>query len=218
MSLYRKIFWNSARDVSNGLKEENGHAKDVDGDSAAFAFARFWAVRQTSAQETDAQQDAVRKLQDRMDQLRIQMTEIQSELDALHGEKLPHTGAIETTPPPPPPPQPKLTLEQEEQAAGEATRRHRTFGEDEEDAPRLYNAPLEIDEPGFFHLPGTQTMLKLDGSIRTDFLYDPTVSDLPDSFITSSIPIPHVSGPSGFNTGIRGSRFRHRRPEPGCST
>ncbi len=174
---------------------------------ALFLILLLLGGKKTSAQETDAQQDAVRKLQDRMDQLRIQMTEIQSELDALHGEKLPHTGAIETTPPPPPPPQPKLTLEQEEQAAGEATRRHRTFGEDEEDAPRLYNAPLEIDEPGFFHLPGTQTMLKLDGSIRTDFLYDPTVSDLPDSFITSSIPIPHVSGPSGFNTSIRGSRF-----------
>jgi hypothetical protein len=42
MSLYRKILWNSARDVSNGLKEENGYAKDVDGDSAVFDFAALW--------------------------------------------------------------------------------------------------------------------------------------------------------------------------------
>ncbi len=41
MSLYRKTFWNSARDVSNGLKEEKGYAKDVDGDSAVFDFAAF---------------------------------------------------------------------------------------------------------------------------------------------------------------------------------
>lgn len=164
--------------------------------------------KQIQAQEDqNAQQEAVRKLQDRMDQLRIEMTEIQAELDALHGEKLPHTGSIETTPPKPPPPLPKVTPEQEKMAAGAATRRHQTFAEDEEDAPRIYNAPLEIDEPGFFHLPGTQTMLKLDGLIRTDFLYDPTVAGLPDSFITSSIPIPHVPGPSGFATSIRGSRF-----------
>ncbi len=164
------------------------------------------ATRSVAQEGQDVQQEKIRKLQDQMDQLRQQMSLIQSQLDALSGEKLPHTGSIETTPPPPPPMLPLITEKEQDRAASEATRQHQTFNQDEEAAPRLYNAPLEIDLPGFFHLPGTQTMLKLDGSIRTDLIYDPTTTGLPDSFVTSSIPIPRLSG-SDFNTSIRGSRF-----------
>jgi len=172
-----------------------------------FLLLLYAAKPMLAQQSEETQDEKVRKLQEKMDQLRTQMNEIQAELDALHGGKLPRTGAIETESPSPTPVLPQPTQEQQERAAGEATRRHQTFGQDEEDAPRIYNAPLENDEPGFFHLPGTQTMLKLDGSIRTDFLYDPTLSDLPDSFIVSAIPVPHVSGPGDFNTSIRASRF-----------
>ncbi len=173
-----------------------------------FFFALFFcdAIQTMAQEDQSAQQEAVRKLQDQMDKLKTQMTEIQSQLDALKGINLPHTGSIETTPPPPPPMIPEISEEEEDRAAGAATRRHQTFGGDEEDAPRIYNAPLEIDLPGFFHLPGTQTMLRLDGSIRTDLIYDPNTSGLSDSFVTSSIPIPRISG-SEFNTSIRGSRF-----------
>lgn len=169
-------------------------------------FMLVCGAEQTLAQETEnAQQEAaIRKLETKMDELRTQMTQIQSELDAIRGTKLPQTGSIVSTPPPP---LFQLPPQQQEEAIGEATSKHRTFAEDEEDAPRLYNAPLEPTYPGFFLLPGTRTMLRLDGSARTDFIYDPRVSALTDSFIPSSIPIPSQSGPGNFIASIRGSRI-----------
>jgi hypothetical protein len=161
-------------------------------------------VKQTLAQDTGNQQEeAIRKLETKMDELRSQMTAIQSELDEVRGTKVPATGSIESKLPPP---KIQLSPEQQEAAAGKATSDHQTFAQDEEDAPRLYNAPLEADYPGFFHLPGTRTILRIDGSARTDFIYDPRTSVLTDSFVTSSIPIPAVSGPSNFIASIRGSR------------
>lgn len=171
------------------------------------------AARQTSAQEagTTQQDDAIRDLQSKMDDLKKQMAGIQSQLDTILGAKVPKTGSIVSAPPPAqlkltPEEQLQLTPEQQEQAAGRATSEHHTFNEDELDAPRLYNAPLEAKAPGFFLLPGTRTMLRLDGSARTDFIYDPRSSTLTDSFVPSSIPIPAVSGSGNFIASIRGSR------------
>jgi DcaP outer membrane protein len=163
-----------------------------------------FGAKQTPAQETgSAQPEAIRKLETRMDELRSQMTEIQSQLDAIRGTKVPPTGSIQSTSPHP---LLHLSPEQELEAAGRATADHQTFAQDEEDAPRLFNAPLEADYPGFFLLPNTRTILRIDGSARTDFIYDPRTSVLGDSFVVSSIPIPAVSGPSNFIASIRGSR------------
>jgi hypothetical protein len=168
-------------------------------------FVLACGAKQTLAQETsNSQDDAIRKLETKMDELRSQMTAIQSELDSIRGAKLLPTGSIASTPPPP---LLQLSTEQQEAAVGKATSDHQTFAQDEEDAPRLYNAPLEADYPGFFHLPNTRTILRIDGSARTDFIYDPRTSVLTDSFVTSAIPIPSVSGPSNFIASIRGSRF-----------
>jgi hypothetical protein len=171
-----------------------------------FALVLMLAFSTALFAQTDenTQQETIRQLQTRMDELRAQMVKIQSELDTIHPSKLPSTGSIVSTPPPA---QLQLTPEQKEQAAGEATSQHETFNEDEQDAPRLYNAPLEPEEPGFFLLPGTRTMLRLNGSIRTDAVYDPRVTALSDSFLPSSIPIPAVSGPGNFVASIRGSRI-----------
>src|SRR4029078_4950844 len=156
-----------------------------------------------SAQETEkTQEETIRNLQTRMDDLRAEMAKIQTELDGIHGQKLPRTGSIVSTRPP----VIQLTPEQQHEAVGEATAEHETFNEDESDAPRLYNAPLEPEEPGFFLLPGTRTMLRLNGSVRTDFIYDPRLTTLGDAFIPSSIPIPSVSGPGNFLASVRGSR------------
>ena len=168
-------------------------------------FGLACGLKQTPAQETDnAQQEAIRKLETRMDQLKSQMADIQSQLEAIRGAKGPATGSITTTPSARPA---QISPEQQEEAAGEATQDHQTFARDEEDAPRIYNAPLERDYPGFFHLPNTRTILRIDGSARTDFIYDPRTSALGDSFVVSSIPIPSVSGPANFITSIRGSRI-----------
>jgi DcaP outer membrane protein len=168
-------------------------------------FVLAWGATQMPAQDTgNPQQEAIRKLETKMDELRSQMTAIQSELDSIRGTKILPTGSIQSSPPHLPL---QLSPEQQLEAAGKATSDHQTFAQDEEDTPRLYNAPLEADYPGFFLLPGTRTILRIDGSARTDFIYDPRTSVLTDSFVTSAIPIPAVSGPSNFIASIRGSRF-----------
>lgn len=162
--------------------------------------------KSTRAQKSaDAQQAAIRKLQARMDQLQTELTAIRSDLEALHGGKVPATGAIESIPPTSPP-TPHISPEQQLEAAGHETQEHQTFEADEEDAPRLDNAPQEPNYPGFFQLPGTHTLMRLDGSARTDLLVDPTVRGLPDSFVPSSIPIPSA-GPGQFAASIRATRF-----------
>jgi len=129
-------------------------------------FVGLCAATQMMAQDAgNAQREAMRNLQTRMDELRAQMVEIQSELDAMHGaanlsqavknlrpvpEPL-QTGAIERTLPPLPPAVP-LSSEQQRAAMGKETMDYETFSEEPEAAPRLYNAPLEPTYPGFFVL------------------------------------------------------------------
>ncbi|WP_157995323.1 DcaP family trimeric outer membrane transporter [Peristeroidobacter soli] len=159
----------------------------------------------TSAQETaTTQAEAIRQLNARMDELKAQMAKLQAELDAIHPEKLAQTGSIVSTQPPAPE---KLTSQQQEAAIGEATQHHQTFAQDEEDAPRLYNAPTDPTYPGFFLLPGTHTLLRVNGSARSDLIYDPRLPTMGDGFIPASIPIPSGSDASNFNGSIRGSRF-----------
>jgi uncharacterized coiled-coil protein SlyX len=160
---------------------------------------------QISAQETPTtQEQAIRELNARMAELKAQIAEIQAELEAIHPEKLAQTGSIVSTQPPAPD---KLTPEQREEAIGEATQYHQTFAQDEEDAPRLYNAPMDPTYPGFFLLPGTHTLLRVDGSARADLIYDPRTPSMGDGFVPSSIPIASGSDFSNINGSIRGSRF-----------
>jgi DcaP outer membrane protein len=190
--------------LSNGLKDRKMGMQNTWKTMPLVFFVLLCGAKQGPAQETgSAQEEAVRKLQTKMEELQAQMAQLQSQLDEIRGTKVPATGSIESKLPPP---KIQLSAEQQEEAAGKATQDHQTFAQDEEDAPRLYNAPLEADYPGFFHLPGTRTILRIDGSARTDFLYDPRTSGLGDSFVVSSIPVSSVSGPSNFAASIRGSR------------
>jgi hypothetical protein len=157
-----------------------------------------------AAQETSSQEEALRKLNARMAELQAQIAELQAELDAIHPEKLPETGSIVSATPPAPV---RLTPQQQDEAIGEATRHHETFAHDEEDAPRLFNAPLDPDYAGFFLLPGTHTLLRVDGSARADLIYDPRTPGMGDGFVPASIPIGPAADYSNFNGSIRTSRF-----------
>jgi hypothetical protein len=55
---------------------------------------------------------------------------------------------------------------------GEATATYTTFSEDSVAAARFDNVPLDPNYQGFFRLPGTQTLLKIGGYFKTDFIYD----------------------------------------------
>jgi len=106
-------------------------------------------AKQTLAQESgNAQQEADSK-QARMNELRAQMAEIQSELDALSGAKPLQNGIVGSPPAPPPPPPSHLSPEQQLEAEGKATEEHHTFSQDEAAAPRLFNAPPKSPSKAF---------------------------------------------------------------------
>jgi DcaP outer membrane protein len=184
-------------------------------------FVLLCGATEMMAQEGEnTQQEAMRKLQSRMDELRAQMAQIQGELDAMHGQNdlskavenvkpVPlsvQTGSIERT-------MPTLTTgiqltpDQQREAVGKETAAYESFAEESEAVPRLYNAPLEATMPGFFVLPGTQTMMRINGLIKTDVMFDPRPAGLADSFIPSTIPIPQTTSTNNFNASIRESRF-----------
>ena len=178
------------------------------------------AMQMMAQDAANTQDDAMHRLQIRMDELRTQMTAIQAELDAMHGQnKLSdavkdvkpepesvQTGAIERTMPPLLPAV-QLSPKQQRMAIGKQTEDYETFSEDQEAVPRLYNAPLEPTYPGFFVLPGTQTMLRINGRIVTDSIFDPRPAGVPDAFIPSTIPIPQVTSTNNFTVSVRQSRI-----------
>ena len=181
----------------------------------------FCGAKHTLAQESEnAQQEAVRRLQERIDELKTQMTAVQAELDALRATtppahqaknnqpaaEPPRTGTIENAEPPAPSVG-QITPEQQHAAVGKETAEYETFMNESEPVPRLYNAPLEENYPGFFVLPGTQTMMRINGNLKTDFIFDLRPAGVVDSFIPSTIPIPQGSSTKNFNVGIRESQL-----------
>lgn len=184
-----------------------------------FLVVSFCGVKHTLAQESDnAQQQAVRRLQEKMDELKTQMNAVQAELDALLAKTSPapnsnqsvqesaRTGTIENSGPPAPSVG-QITPEQQHAAVGKETADYETFANESEPVPRLYNAPLEVNYPGFFVLPGTKTMMRINGNLKGDFIFDPRPAGVADAFIPSTIPIPQESNTKNFNVGIRESQL-----------
>ena len=76
------------------------------------------------------------------------------------------------------------------------TQTYETYSQDQVGAPRINNEPLDPRFPGYFRLPGTETLLRIGGYAKTDFIYDLKPAGNADSFIPATIPIP---APAAFN-------------------
>jgi hypothetical protein len=158
--------------------------------------------------------DEIRELRKLVEELRAQVSEMQREFDQLKGTKpealaqsakahavssTPQEGTIEATQPPQ-----ESTLSPQ---IGKATAERQEFDEDAPATPRLDNLPLDPKYNGFFKLPGTQTILKIGGFFKTDFIYDLKPAGNTYLFIPSSFPIPQVPGVYNANVSIRPTRL-----------
>ena len=115
------------------------------------------------------------------------------------GASVGQQGTIESTEPP--------LQASPSQQVGQETANYTTFSEDSVAAARFDNVPLDPKYNGFFRLPGTQTLLKIGGYFKSDFIYDLKPAGNTDSFIPSSIPIPSVVGLNNANVSIRPTRL-----------
>jgi len=153
----------------------------------------------------------VKELRKQLDELREQMSKLQARLSELENTKateaanpsaspsVQQEGTIQSTHPP--------AQATPSKQVGEATATYKQFSEDTVAAARFDNVPLDPKYHGFFRLPGTQTILKIGGYFKTDFIYDLKPAGNTDSFIPSSIPIPTVVGVNNATVSVRPTRL-----------
>lgn len=84
---------------------------------------------------------------------------------------------------------------------------YETYSQDQQAAPRIDNAPLDPDYPGYFRLPGTQTLLKIGGYFKSDFIRDLRPAGDPERFIPASIPIPTSGNGTNSTVSVRPTRL-----------
>ena len=179
--------------------------------AAALMPSRALSQAQTPPSETQ-------ELRSLVEEMRAQMAKMQSQIDRLTGTEAPapssQVATAPTTPTTPPtrqngtiktaePPRVGATSEH----VGETTADYREFSEDTFAAARFNNVPLDPKYQGFFQLPGTQTILKIGGYFKTDFIYDLKAAGNADSFIPSSFPIPQPIGVQNTTVSIRPTRL-----------
>jgi len=173
-------------------------------------FTGAFLPRVASAQ-SDSSGQTVQELRKQLDELREQMNKLQTRLGELESGKVAEAaptsttpsvtqeGTIQTTQP--------LPQAAPSQHVGKETATYTQFSEDTLAAARFDNVPLDPKYNGFFRLPGTQTLLKIGGYFKTDFIYDLKPAGSTDSFIPSSIPIPTVVGVNNATVSIRPTRL-----------
>jgi len=91
---------------------------------------------------------------------------------------------------------------------GEETRTRKTAGENEVGAPRIDNEPLDPELRGFFRLPGTQTLMKFGGFVKTDLFYDLNYAGTYyGAFVPSSFPSSTTPHSENATVSMRPTRF-----------
>jgi len=152
----------------------------------------------------------VEELQKQLDELRKQMGKLEAQLGELRSKtteaaaptaapSVKQEGTIEATNPP--------RQGETSPQVGQETATRTTFSEDNVAAARFDNVPLDPKYRGYFRLPGTETLLKIGGYFKTDFIYDLKPAGNTDSFIPSSIPIPTVVGVNNATVSVRPTRL-----------
>jgi hypothetical protein len=186
--------------------------------AATFLLAAIIPAKATP--QSQAPTDETQALRQLVEQMQTRMAKMQEEIDQLKGAKTPppatQPSQAATAPSAAAPPQRQNgTIQAAEPPAvgatsphvGEATSNYREFSEDTVAAARFNNVPLDPKYHGFFQLPGTQTILKIGGYFKTDFIYDLKPAGNTDSFIPSSFPIPQVTGVNNSTVSIRPTRL-----------
>src|SRR5215469_504877 len=152
----------------------------------------------------------VEELQKQLDELRKQMGKLETQIGELRSNateaaaptaapSVKQEGTIEATNPP--------RQGETSKQVGQQTATRNTFSEDSVAAARFDNVPLDPKYHGYFRLPGTETLLKIGGYFKTDFIYDLKPAGNTDSFIPSSIPIPTVVGVNNATVSVRPTRL-----------
>ncbi len=182
---------------------------------ATLLFGMILPAR--SLAQSQPSNDEAQQLRKLVEQMQAQMNKMQTEIDQLKGTKPEAQPSQAATAPTPTPPMPRQngTIQATEPPrvgptsphVGEATAAYREFSEDTFAAARFNNVPLDPKYHGFFQLPGTQTIMKIGGYFKSDFIYDLKPAGNADAFVPSSFPIPQPINVNNTTVSIRPTRL-----------
>ena len=175
-------------------------------------IAFFPVTAHAQAQQSGDQTQELRNL---VEQMRQQMSRMQAEIDQLKNTKSPApdvqaaASAATTSSSPDASSQTAQPVRESTTSpqVGTQTAQYRQFSEDTLAAARYDNIPLDPKYSGFFRLPGTQTILKIGGYFKSDFMEDLKPAGNSDAFVPSSFPIPQVVSVNNANVSIRPTRL-----------
>jgi hypothetical protein len=155
------------------------------------------------AQSADSRQ-AAQDLRQQLVELRARIDAIQAQLDHLEDANAPAAPASQSaSAQPSPAPTPAHVSGQ----VGEETASYQVFSEDSSSAPRLNNEPLDPTYRNYFRLPGTQTLMKIGGFFKSDFIHDLRPAGNTFEFIPATIPVPSPSGVFNSQVSVRPTRL-----------
>ena len=163
--------------------------------------------------QVDNSSQAVDQLSKRLDELRAEINKIEAQLNELKSGKAGPTPTA-AAPSTGTPAKQYGTIASHSPAqgptskqVGEATATYNVFSEDTLAAARFNNVPLDPKYHGFFVLPGTQTLLKIGGYFKTDFINDLKPAGNTDAFIPASFPVPQATSVNNATVSIRPTRL-----------
>jgi DcaP outer membrane protein len=190
-----------------------------------FAFPTYSQQTNPNPDTTNSNANKVRDLQKQLDDLKLQMEKIEGQIQEMSKPaEQPNAAPAQAAIPAPTSattPAKAAVLGQGNAAAlaaelglvpknrevGKATSSYQTDSEDQISAPRVDNAPLDPRYPGYFRLPSTETLLRIGGYFKTDFIYDLKPAGNTDSFIPATFPIPAPVAVNNTTISVRPTRI-----------
>ena len=177
-----------------------------------FGFLAILCTFATGASFAQDRNPNPQPLEVRLRQLEETMQKLQDEIRSLKGE-LAATNQAQR-PPAQVPAQPSTTLAEilappvPAPHIGTETRTRQTVQDYPIEAPRINNEEMDPSLRGYFRMPGTQTLARFSGFMKTDFFYDLSFAGLWNGgMVPSSFPARPQPNSRNSTVSIRPSRF-----------
>jgi hypothetical protein len=152
-----------------------------------------------------AQSTNLDDLKGKLQQLEQMMQDLKSQIAAVEQQQAPPGQPLTASKPAQPAvPPPLVPVEH----MGEETRLRQVASDNPDGAARINNEPMDRALRGYFRLPGTGTLIKLGGFIKTDFYYDTNqAGTYYGGYVPSSFPTGDQPHTQNASVSARPSRF-----------
>jgi hypothetical protein len=153
-----------------------------------------------------AQSPDLTQLKAKLQQLEQMMLDLKSQISAAEQQQAPPGKPLVAAPQPEQEAVPTPLVPAEH--IGETTRLRDVASENPEGAARINNEPMDRALRGYFRLPGTGTLIKLGGFIKTDVFYDTNqAGTYYGAYVPSSFPSSDQPHTQNATVSARPSRF-----------